>query len=508
MALDPHAILILATRPLKDIDKFDVVKDVWNNRNTIVMELEGLSSNEMIEMAQQILNVQELPDQIVKIIRARSHGIPLWCEELVETMLELKVLTVVEEDEVIVEEEEEDEEGERGEGTERQGENKDKIYLSVSRMQNHKKKSVVLKTVKRRRSCLGQSRVSIDDIPIPDSVAGMVLTRIDNMNPSEQMSLKCAAVLGTTFHSDMLEAIIPNCNPTTFRQTLSTLAEHGIIECAIAAEIRTRYRNTAASAATHTEDPHFQCPCLKKIHHHHRFSFQGTSHPPVNECTQLQFVHTYIQETAYDLWTKTQSQALHESAAVFLESQAHKCSNCGGGGFFVMRHKQRKGSSKKKKSSSHKGRSFMGASAIRHKLRRSNDGRGRRSNRVFSVELDESVPPLVASRRLSQQLPTAAVNPQINSETICSVDLGIDMQNCHCDEVLYHVYPQLVQHWRAAGNVEKTLNYLIDSAGAALATFNNMEAISLLQEVKEILKHEKILSTMELAKLESLFGQV
>ena len=84
------------------------------------------------------------------------------------------------------------------------------------------------------------------------------------------------------------------------------------------------------------------------------------------------------------------------------------------------------------------------------------------------------------------------------------------MRDCHCDEVLYHVYPQLVRHWKAARSIEKTIKYLMESASAALATFNNMEAISLLQEIKETTRNanSSMFSTMELAKLESLFGQV
>ncbi len=502
LALDPHAILLLATRPLKDVKHSEVMKDIWNHPNTIVLELDGLSCDEMIKLAYQILNLEYLPEQIVDIIRNRSHGVPLWCEELLETMIEMKVLKVVEEDEVIFEKDEEEEEND--EEDER-------------RPSDYNARKAVLKSVRKRRSFITQE-FGIQDIPIPDSVAGMVLTRIDNMNPSEQMALKCAAILGTTFHSDMLEAIIPNCNPVTFVQTLGTMAEHGIIECAIAAEIRTRLpdihtRSFDDSLVHLTEDPHLQCPCLAIQHHYHHFSSHGSLHPPVTDCRHLQFIHTYIQETVYELWTESQCQALHESAALFLESQAHKCANCGGGGFFMGPKYSKKST---KRSSSHKGRSFMGVSAIRHKLRLSGDRRQSTSNRVSSVDSESNIPrgpsrvhvPQERVRVTSEQLITS--RGRIWFESICSNDIGIDMRDCHCDEVLYHVYPQLVRHWKAARSIEKTIKYLMESASAALATFNNMEAISLLQEIKETTRNanSSMFSTMELAKLESLFGQV
>ena len=503
MALDPHAILLLATRPLKDVQDSEVMEEIWNHPNTIVLELDGLACDEMIKLACQILNLDDLPEQIVEIIRNRSHGVPLWCEELLETMIEMKVLTIVEEDEVIFEEDEEGGEDDMKE---------DERCRSPSVVDNYSARKAVLKTVKKRRSFVTE-KFGVKDIPIPDSVAGMVLTRIDNMNPSEQMALKCAAVLGTTFQSDMLEAIIPNCNPATFLQTLNAMAEHGIIECAIAAELRTRLpdihtRSFHDTLAHPPKDPHLQCPCLAIQHHYHHFSSHGTSHPPVADCRHLQFIHTYIQETAYELWTENQCQSLHESAALFLESQAHKCANCGGGGFYVGPKYSKRS---KKRSNSYTGRAFMGVSAIRHKLRLLSIDRRQSTNRV-STDYSVSSMPGPASQETVSSEQLIIAGGQIWLGSICSNDTGIDMRDCRCDEVLYYVYPQLVRHWRAAGSIERTLKYLMESAGAALATFNNMEAISLLQETKQMTRNgnhgDNILSIMELAKLESLFGQV
>lgn len=497
LALDPNAILLLAARPLavrplKDIQKSDLMRKIWNHPNTILLELEGLSCEEMIEMAHQILNVDHLPEEITSIIQAHSHGVPLWCEELIETMLELNVLSVLEEDKVIFEEDEDSKPDEND--TSKSSQTKRTVVFKGGGSSGKKRR--------RRRSCVSQT-ISIDNFPIPDSVAGMVLTRIDNMNPSEQMSLKCAAVLGTTFYTEMLEAIIPNCNPIVFKRTLNSLAAHGIIECSVAAEIKARNSDMQTSKKhPPNNQSELYCPCLSMNYteqhqqQQHHVSTHGTYHPPITDCKHLQFVHSYIQETAYGLWTNTQCQSLHEKAAVFLESQAHKCVNCGGGGFFTGYI----GAKKKSSGSSIKGRSFMGAATIRHKLIRSNDGRWRRSNRISSIHSSDSSTPSQTFRRKSFTL-----------ETMCATDLHLNLQDCHCDDILYYVYPQLVQHWRAAGNLEKTLHYLIECAAAALSTFNNMEAISLLQEADEIMKddaYKDVLSPLELAKLEGLFGQV
>ena len=523
MALDPHATVLLATRPLEDIHFSLAIQELWNHPNTTILELEGLSCEEMVALACQMLNVNELPGQIIEIIRTRSHGIPLWCEELVETMLEMKVLEVVEQDEVIVEE---PGETDKEEETKR---SQDVANSSHSLSHCGTGRRAVIKTMKRRRSCVGRD-VSIGDIPIPDSVAGMVLTRIDNMNPSEQMTIKCAAVIGTTFHRDMLQAIIPNCNPAVFSQTLNILAEHGIIECSVAAEVRSRTPDLHSRSTHHSqihlpEDPYLQCPCLNSLRQHHRnhlLHTQVTSHPPVDECAALQFVHTYVQETVYGLWTESQCQCLHESAAQYLETQAHKCVNCGGGGFIMGSNQAKSG--RKTSATAHGGRAFIGTSNIRHKIRRSSAiaaGENRRSSQLSSIGSDNMGSSLsdlrqawISNRRGSNDYdiqttsrPQTAIS-QIHFDTDI---VDIDMQDCHCDEVLAHVYPQIVRHWKAAGDTHKTLIYLIEAAVTALATFNNMEAISLLQETREMLQEneeDNMLEELELAKLESLFGQV
>ena len=89
----------------------------------------------------------------------------------------------------------------------------------------------------------------------------------------------------------------------------------------------------------------------------------------------------------------------------------------------------------------------------------------------------------------------------------------IDLRNCQCAEVLASVFPQLVDHWRAAGNKLKTVRYLTESGAAALATSANMQALSYLHEVQSMIeetkKDEEPLATKEeSARVESLIGQV
>ena len=406
-----------------------------------------------------------------------------------------------------------------------------------------KKRKVVLRGSRRRSSCQMNSGVQIADIPIPDSVTGMILTRIDHMSATEQMTLKCAAILGTSFTRTMLQAIVPNYSPATFRAALNTLAQAGIIECAIAAEASSLQSDIQTRSRDHLplEKPEHHCPCLvreenghisSQSQNHASTTLHAKDHPPVDSCEMLQFVHTYVRETAYGLWTDSQRTSLHESSALYLESQAHKCTNCGGGGFLTG-HKTSNTAATKQQSSNNRSSArpatarpttARGSLSAQNRLRRMSTSARRRSSvaaDVFSAS-DPSGP-----RRLSlaplppfgrgadygagpagdEQL--AASGVRYNS--IGEVDIfGIDLQDCHCDEVLAHVYPQLVHHWRATRDMPKTIEYLIESASAGVATFSNMEALAFLHEARELVNDHggELLSENEQIKMESISGQV
>ena len=403
-----------------------------------------------------------------------------------------------------------------------------------------KKRKLVLKNAgtRRRSSCQLSSGIGIGDIPIPDSVAGMVLTRIDHMSATEQMVLKCAAILGTSFARTMLQAIVPNYSPSSFHAALNTLAQAGIIECAIAAEAKGLQSDLQTRSKDHLplDSPTHHCPCLTHQESHlpsgpgHSLNHGSTTlhakeHQPVDNCEMLQFVHAYVQETAYGLWTDSQRTALHESSAHYLESQAHKCTNCGGGGFLAGHKtpnalKQQKQQPKQqqlqnRRNSARPTRPMLSAQS---KLRRLSATR--RSSTISDVFGSSS--DLSSQRRRSSAAPyrrtsalpplteDAAATSGVRYNSIGEMDIfGIDLQDCHCDEVLAHVYPQLVRHWRAARDMDKTVEYLIESASAAVATFNNMEAMAFVHEANEILNEfGGTLISSDQIKMETIIGEV
>ena len=52
-------------------------------------------------------------------------------------------------------------------------------------------------------------------------------------------------------------------------------------------------------------------------------------------CLYFNFSNALVQESAYALWLEDQRKGLQEKAALYLESQPHKCHECGGAGFIA-----------------------------------------------------------------------------------------------------------------------------------------------------------------------------
>ena len=55
--------------------------------------------------------------------------------------------------------------------------------------------------------------------------------------------------------------------------------------------------------------------------------------------------------------------------------------------------------------------------------------------------------------------------------------VNMDIRECKCTEVLLSVLPKLLKHWKSAGNLKKTVKFLMESAAAAIGTDDNMQVI-------------------------------
>ena len=211
-------------------------------------------------------------------------------------------------------------------------------------------------------ACVISPGVDISSVLVPDSVKDMVLARVDRMRPVEQVVLKCSSILGTNIDRNVLENLLPSSSRRNLDLVLYNLAKEGIVECAsLAAQHQSAHNH---HGFYDYNDPVHSHQHSNHHHHHHHHNVAHILHAPVlcgcyadevtkvinltrlmtpngpkKHCRCLKFANTFMQETMDALWLEDQKRALHERAAMFLESQAHKCRSCGGGGF-VAGHAQ------------------------------------------------------------------------------------------------------------------------------------------------------------------------
>ncbi len=130
------------------------VQTVLGNPDALKLTLEGLGDDELLELARRRLGVTSLPEPLAALIRDKAAGNPFFGEELVSELLEARAIAV--------------------EG--------------------------------------GACRLLTPDLQAlstPDTLQGLITSRIDRTPPKLQLTLKVASVIGRLFEPQTLSAIYP-----------------------------------------------------------------------------------------------------------------------------------------------------------------------------------------------------------------------------------------------------------------------------------------------------------
>ncbi|NJN99294.1 MAG: AAA family ATPase, partial [Anaerolineales bacterium] len=152
----PGALLVVATRPLSaplPIEYSQLLQTPGLQRLT----LEALSPEETLTLVCQRLGANNLPDPVATLIRTKAEGHPFFSEELAYALRDSGLIQI-----------------EAGE------------CRLVSEMG------------------------AFDSVILPDTVEEVITSRIDRLNPSQQIILKVASVIGRTFLVELLRDIHPN----------------------------------------------------------------------------------------------------------------------------------------------------------------------------------------------------------------------------------------------------------------------------------------------------------
>ncbi|XP_071962575.1 adenylate cyclase type 10-like [Antedon mediterranea] len=564
----PYVMCVLSMRPFTNENQPTAsARTVLASNKVMKIRLRGLKSEQMASLACQLLDVERVPIELVELLKERSHGVPSWCEQLTREMLSEGHIQVVSQSNSSKEanhisasveaiQKREGSVGSGGYSRSRRGsldvKDSGSLKVPVLGTQLLERLTNIMESANDDQDmfddefnvggmiCIVTPGVVLSKLPVPDSMKGMLMARIDRMKPSEQMVVKCAAILGVTFTRKMLEVIVPNCNTRKLRRSLQTLMQTRVFECATPPSDATQTRRLSVKISSqqgysNRMKGQIECYCRgteDDATEDWEESFQCL---PITSCRFLRFCSTLMQETAYGLFLINQRKTLHEQSAVFLESQAHKCKHCGGGDFIPGHHSGTASGSttiikghKANFSTTSVASARRGAvspqsstdeiftpEVSRRKIKKppgatpvldiviSSDGKVENKKTVTinedakETEGHENASDFNQKRRMSLRKSSIASQWSIisiddsfadrmgNAESILDT---IDMRECECPLILNTVYPQLVRHWRAAANTEKTIHFLVEAGSAAVTTENNLQALSYLNEAQELIK--------------------
>ncbi|XP_054826105.1 adenylate cyclase type 10-like [Eublepharis macularius] len=481
------------------------------------IKLRELTPAVIVQKACQDLGVVSIARELEMFLIHRSHGNPFYCEELLRNLHLNNVLQFY----VLENDEESEDEWDR---------------LFTTRVLSPEECELLENEEKGSYICTVKQNVKLHDIMLPPTLKGVALSKIDNMNPSEQMVVKCAAIIGKTFSTHLLLHILPKWTKMKMNQTLAALVETHIFECFT--EGKTRFTSQTMNVFTH-ELGNFP----KSMAMVGQVSDLGSviansikQEEAVMQCKSMGFCTPLLQEAAYELWLKSQKRNLHLKCVSYLESDAHRCKCCGQGDFvnfhqYVVDGMLRKADIQELKNESERDMLSEAASVIVSQtlicLNASiQESRGESfvgnfwekmgcKRRTVATEPGGTGPSflLLLSDRMED---TEKAFLSRLDEIIWLLEYGVKKVktkgSCSCEETVDSVIVPLSHHCMALGQNSRAFYYLLESAAAYVHLSNNYMAFMYLNTAESLLKSldpkQKIISHFEKSVLYSLKGEV
>ncbi|MNK57218.1 Adenylate cyclase 1 [compost metagenome] len=151
----PNALIVLTFRPLDEAPPEETQR-LLEASSTLRLRLDRLPSEAIRQIVCQRLGVTTLPEPVAELIIRKAEGHPFFGEQLAYALRDSGTLRIT-----------------GGTGA------------------------------------LAPDAPELDALDLPDTVQGIITSRIDRLSPSEQLTLKVASVIGRTFPLDLLMAVHP-----------------------------------------------------------------------------------------------------------------------------------------------------------------------------------------------------------------------------------------------------------------------------------------------------------
>jgi class 3 adenylate cyclase/tetratricopeptide (TPR) repeat protein len=174
----PSALLVLASRPMPGEAPEELETVLSDSAGGRCLELAGLGPDDVHELAARSLAVDELPPAVRRLLLERAEGNPLYTAELANALLALGVL--------------------RREGG---------------------------------RCRIDDAAGKLEGLRLPDTVQGAVTSRLDRLEPHQQLTLKVASVVGRSFPYRVTHDVHPVLEQRAHvREHLVASAQQGLID--------------------------------------------------------------------------------------------------------------------------------------------------------------------------------------------------------------------------------------------------------------------------------------
>ncbi|HNB51254.1 MAG TPA: hypothetical protein PK530_04905, partial [Anaerolineales bacterium] len=148
-------LIVLATRPVEETITNKEYQQILSAPNTRRMQLAALSPSEVKDLICRCLDVSSVPDVVVGLIQQKAEGHPFFSQELAYAL-------------------------------------RDGQFL---RFENG--------------NCMVAANVDLDSLSFPNTVQGVITSRIDSLLPAQQLLLKVASVIGRSFEFNPLHDVYP-----------------------------------------------------------------------------------------------------------------------------------------------------------------------------------------------------------------------------------------------------------------------------------------------------------
>ncbi|XP_077017836.1 adenylate cyclase type 10-like isoform X2 [Tamandua tetradactyla] len=343
--------------------------------------------------------------------------------------------------------------------------------------------------------CTVKDDVNLDTMLLPPLLKEIAVNQLDQLSPEEQLLVKCAAVIGHSFHIDLLQHLLPGWDKNKLLQVLRALVDIHVL----------RWFNKSQDLPAQPILETSSIEIIEQTKEKEKKSYAGLAYPlrlleePSPPQTEmLEFGVPLLREAAWELWPKEQQIALHLECACFLQDLACRCRSCHGGDF-VPFHRfaicSTKSSMRTSQFCSYKDTGSVLTQVITNKLQLPSS----QDSLQFQTKPSRSQEDFSSDHCRTEAEFLDQVD-RILAQTSPEKDM-LTTKPCHCEEILKLVLSPLIQHCLVIGETTCAFYYLLEAAAASLDLSDNYMAFFYLRKASSLLGQPSTFSFLKKHKV-------